>query len=78
MLLSNLLTNAAIREEIRYLSWLEPLMNLVQSNDSQSAQQALRCVVNVTFDGKLSLSTGLIICSPLPLHVGKIGRREQD
>lgn len=34
----------------RYLSWLEPLMNLVQSSDPQSMQQSLRCVVNITFD----------------------------
>jgi len=45
------LTNAAIREEVRYLSWLDPLIHLVQNGDAQVAQQALRCIVNVTFDG---------------------------
>jgi hypothetical protein len=50
MLLSNLLTNGAIREEVRYLSWMDPLLGILQTGDAQIAQQALRCIVNVTFD----------------------------
>jgi hypothetical protein len=49
MLLSNLLTNEAIRAEVRYLSWMDPLLNLLNA-DAQIVQQALRCIVNVTFD----------------------------
>lgn len=50
MLLSNLLGNAAIRAHIRYLNWLDPLYSLIQSAPSASVQQAVRCIVNVTFD----------------------------
>jgi len=49
MLLSNLLTNEAIREEVRYLSWLDPLLSLL-TGDASLVQQVLRCIVNVTFD----------------------------
>jgi hypothetical protein len=50
MLLSNLLGNEHIRSHIRYLSWMEPLMGLIASAPSNTVTQAVRCIVNVTFD----------------------------
>jgi hypothetical protein len=50
MLLSNLLGNANIRAHIRYLGWMDPLFAIIQSAPAQSVQQAVRCIVNITFD----------------------------
>jgi len=50
MLLSNLLTNEKIRENIRYLSWCEPMTAILQSGSTNAVCQVTRCIVNITFD----------------------------
>lgn len=51
MLLSNLLTNKEIRESVRYLGWVDPVINIVKNGDTSSVQQILRVIINITFDG---------------------------
>eukprot|EP01125_Pyxidicula_operculata_P005724 TRINITY_DN1_c9_g1_i1.p1 TRINITY_DN1_c9_g1~~TRINITY_DN1_c9_g1_i1.p1 ORF type:complete len:671 (-),score=265.40 TRINITY_DN1_c9_g1_i1:90-2102(-) len=50
MLLSNLLTNKDIREAVRYLSWVNPCVNLLKGNDTQMLSQILRVIINISFD----------------------------
>jgi len=50
MLLSNLLTNKDIREAVRYLSWVNPCVNLLKGSDTQMLSQILRVIINISFD----------------------------
>jgi len=50
MLLSNLLTNDAVRKHIRYLSWCDPMTTILQTGNQNSVCQVTRCIVNITFD----------------------------
>jgi len=50
MLLSNLLTNSDIRAHIRYLSWHDPMTNILQTGPCETVLQVVRCIVNICFD----------------------------
>jgi len=50
MLLSNLLTNEDVRKHIRYLSWCDPMTQILQTGNQSAVCQVTRCIVNITFD----------------------------
>jgi len=51
MLLSNLLTNRKVREKIRYIGWVDPVLDIARGEDPGELQQILRVVINIAFDG---------------------------
>jgi len=51
MLLSNLLTNKKVREKIRYVGWVDPVLDIAKGDDPGLLQQILRVMINVAFDG---------------------------
>jgi len=75
MLLSNLLTNKEIRESVRYLGWVDPVLNIVKNGDVASVQQILRVIINITFDAHCRY---LLASADAEKHVANAGKRLGD
>jgi len=44
------LTNEGVRKHVRYLSWCEPMAQILQNGSQNSVCQVTRCIVNISFD----------------------------
>jgi len=75
MLLSNLLTNKEIRESVRYLGWVDPVISMIKNGDAVSVQQILRVIINITFDAHCRY---LLASADAEKHVANASKRLGD
>jgi len=75
MLLSNLLTNKDIRENVRYLGWVDAIIAILKTGEVAVVQQILRVVINITFDAHCR---HLLSLAEAEKYVAQVAKRIPD
>lgn len=75
MLLSNMLTNRVVREKIRYIGWVDPVLDIAKTDNVPALQQILRVIINITFDAHCR---SLLVKRGAEKVVGDVGKRVNE